>query len=100
LDAAAVHRISVRESYSFVDVPDAVAGQVIDKLGAQQIAQNGERYFVKKAVTLSIPREGGAEEEMHEQADEGLAPQQPQRSERSESDFEQGPTMLSVDDQV
>lgn len=100
LDAAAVHRISVRESYSFVDVPDAVAGQVIEKLGAQQIARNGERYFVKKAVTLSIPREGGADEEGAEHADEGGAPQQPQRGERSDHDFEQGPTMLAVDDQV
>jgi hypothetical protein len=62
VQASDVHRVSIRDCYSFVDVPEAVAEQVIEKLADQDVGSSGEKYFVKRAVTLSIPREGTPEE--------------------------------------
>jgi superfamily II DNA/RNA helicase len=101
-----IHRVSMRGAYAFVDVPEAVADQVVEKLGDTEAKGTGEKYFVKKAVTLSIPREPTAEE---------LAAMQ---SEHSDEDYngnghsdheshedvgaadEEGPTLLAVDDQA
>jgi len=58
-----IHRVSVRGAYSFVDVPEDVADQVVEKLSeADAPGAKGDKYFVKRAVTLSIPREPTAEE--------------------------------------
>lgn len=101
-----IHRVSLRGAYAFVDVPEAVADQVVDKLSDTEAKGTGEKYFVKKAVTLSIPREPTAEE---------LAAMQ---TEHSDEDYngnghgdhdahgdagsadEEGPTLLAVDDQA
>lgn len=61
LDPAEIHRVIVRGAYSFVDVADGVADQVVSKFGAGANGDQG-RYLVKRAVTLSIPREPTAEE--------------------------------------
>ncbi len=98
VEAADVHRVSVREFYSFIDVPEAVANQVIDKLGEHEAAGTGEKYFVKKAVTLSIPREGSAEELAG--AQDGGSYEEPEMGHPGHDDAgEEGPTMLAVDDQ-
>jgi hypothetical protein len=61
--AETIHRVSVRGAYSFVDVPEDVADQVVEKLSeADAPGTKGNKYFVKRAVTLSIPREPTAEE--------------------------------------
>ncbi len=61
--AETIHRVSVRGAYSFVDVPENVADQVVEKLSeADAPGTKGSKYLVKKAVTLSIPREPTAEE--------------------------------------
>ncbi len=61
--AETIHRVSVRGAYSYVDVPEAVADQVVEKLSETDApGAKGNKYFVKKAVTLSIPREPTAEE--------------------------------------
>jgi len=101
-----IHRVSMRGAYAFVDVPEAVADQVVDKLSDTEAKGTGEKYFVKRAVTLSIPREPTAEE---------LAAMQ---TEHSDEDYngnghsdhenhadvggadEEGPTLLAVDDQA
>jgi hypothetical protein len=89
-----VHRISVREFYSFVDVPEAVADQVIEKLGEVEVGGKGAKYFVKKAVTLSIPREGAQGEEGQElSGSDDFAGHAPE-----DMSTENGPTLLSVDD--
>jgi hypothetical protein len=61
LDPAEIHRVIVRGAYSFVDVADGIADQVVSKFGAGDNGGQG-RYLVKRAVTLSIPREPTAEE--------------------------------------
>jgi ATP-dependent RNA helicase DeaD len=92
LNSTDVHRVSVRECYSFVDVPEAVADQVVSKLSETDVPAGEGRYFVKRAVTLSIPREGAEEPMSNEQAaaaeDSGM----------DESDSQ--PTMLAVDDSI
>jgi hypothetical protein len=99
VEASDVHRVSVREFYSFIDVPEAVASQVIDKLGEHQAAGTGERYFVKKAVTLSIPREGTAEEAPS--SDDGGSYEEHESAHTSRNEgVDEGPTMLSVDEQL
>lgn len=63
IGAETIHRVSVRGAYSFVDVPEDVADKVVEKLSeADAPGAKGSKYFVKKAVTLSIPREPTAEE--------------------------------------
>lgn len=98
VEASDVHRVSVREFYSFIDVPEAVANQVIDKLGEHQAASTGEKYFVKKAVTLSIPREGTPDEASS--SDDGGSYEEHEMAHTSRNEgVDDGPTMLSVDDQ-
>jgi hypothetical protein len=90
--------VSVREFYSFIDVPETVANQVIDKLGEHEAAGTGEKYFVKKAVTLSIPREGSADESAG--GHDGASYEDSHVAQASHDDAgEDGPTMLAVDDQ-
>lgn len=119
-----IHRVSVRGAYSFVDVPENVADQVVEKLSEADAPGNeGSKYFVKKAVTLSIPREPTPEElaalqsendERYDSSDDGAegfedrpenAPRR--RSQRDEDvagddviGDDEGPTLLAVDDQV
>jgi superfamily II DNA/RNA helicase len=91
INASDIHRVSVRGAYSFVDVPEAVADQVVEKLG-ESVSAAGAKYFVKKAVTLTIPREGAHEEAQHSEAvDNGGA-------DISHDDIGDGPTMLAVDE--
>ncbi|MEY4669806.1 MAG: hypothetical protein RL518_2505 [Pseudomonadota bacterium] len=97
LNAGDVHRVSVRENYSFVDVPEAVADQVVEKLGDSSVPSTGSKYYVKKAVTLSIPREGAAE---GAQADGGFEGGESHEAHGSNEGHqaEEGPTLLAVDD--
>ncbi len=99
LNAGDVHRVSVRENYSFVDVPEAVADQVVEKLGDSSVPSTGSKYYVKKAVTLSIPREGAAEEA---QADGGFESVESHEEHGSSEGHhtEEGPTLLAVDEQA
>jgi superfamily II DNA/RNA helicase len=101
--ATDVHRVSVRDLYTFVDVPEAVADQVIEKLSEAAVGQDGEKYFVKKAVTLSIPREGAQVED-----NEGAGDMAGEHTshidnggmmEEGEQGFQddEGPTMLNID---
>ena len=98
--------MSVRENYSFVDVPEAVADQVVEKLGDSAVPATGSKYYVKKAVTLSIPREGAAEEAHASDAGfEGSESNGSHESHESHSSHEghhseEGPTLLAVDDQA
>jgi hypothetical protein len=92
--------VSIRECYSFIDVPEAVAGQVIEKLSEHQVSGSGEKYFVKKAVTLSIPREPTAEE-LAASRDAGFSDDAHNGSHASHDDGGEGegPTMLALDEQ-
>jgi hypothetical protein len=90
IQATDVHRVSVRPFYSFIDVPEAVADQVVERLGENEVEGTGSKYYVKRAVTLSIPREGGQEES---QATEGFSA--PVESHEMSED---GPTLLAVDE--
>jgi hypothetical protein len=104
LAAEDVRRVSVRGAYSFVDVSDKVADQVVEKLGEAE----GKKLFVKRAVTLSIPRDPTPEElaaMQQEHADDGYASGDGQDRNGGESqgydegESDEGPTMLAVDDQ-
>ena len=116
-----IHRVSVRGSYSFVDVSEKIADQVVDKLGGAEVPGKGEKYFVKKAVTLAIPREPTADELAAMQAEDNYSGgddgdsrydddggdnvRQLDRSDRADdghddSQDEAGPTLLAVDDQA
>jgi hypothetical protein len=88
-----VHRVSVRDCYSFVDVPEAVADQVVEKLGDAQVAATGSKYYVKKAVTLSIPREGASEESNGTDSFEGG-----ESHDHAHDTSDEGPTLLAVDE--
>ncbi len=106
LTAEDVRRVSVRGSYSFVDVSDKVADQVVEKLGEAE----GKKLFVKRAVTLSIPRDPTPEElaamQQQEQSEDNYASgddhdrngRDSQGYDEGESD--EGPTLLAVDDQA
>jgi hypothetical protein len=118
-----IHRVSVRGAYSFVDVPEKVADQVVEKLAeADAPGAKGSKYFVKRAVTLSIPRDPTPEElaamqseneERYESDDDGAGSydnrrgnggrRRPSRDEQGDDaggDDEEGPTLLAVDDQA
>jgi hypothetical protein len=99
VEASDVHRVSVREFYSFIDVPEAVANQVIDKLGEHEAVGTGAKYFVKKAVTLSIPREGASEDSSNAQDGASYDDSHVAHASHDEGG-EDGPTMLAVDDQA
>lgn len=95
VNASEVHRVAVRGAYAFVDVPEAIADQVVEGLSSAE----SKPLFVKKAVTLSIPREGAApvEAEQHN-SDQGGDFNDASSHDAGESN-EQGPTMLAVDEQ-
>jgi hypothetical protein len=125
--AAEVHRVSVRGAYSFVDVPDSVADQVVEKLSeADAPGAKGAKYFVKRAVTLSIPRDPTPEElaAMQSESSQGDSDdrygsdeegadsyegrrgngnrrRQPRFSQDDDAagEDDEGPTMLAVDEQ-
>jgi hypothetical protein len=99
LNAGDVHRVSVRENYSFVDVPEAVADQVVEKLGDSSVPSTGSKYYVKKAVTLSIPREGASDEAQAEGGFESGESHEAHGSHEG-THAEEGPTLLAVDDQA
>jgi len=103
LEAADVHRVSVRGLYSFVDVPEAAAAKVLEKLPDVSVRDSGKSYFVKKAVTLSIPREGGASEGDEGFQGEGFQHEGSHHEHQSEMpshgvEESEGPTLLAVDD--
>jgi hypothetical protein len=100
LNTTDVHRVTVRDNYSFVDVPEALADQVVDKLAESSVPSTGSKYYVKKAVTLSIPREGSAEESQQSDSGfEGTETNGSHESHQAAHDAE-GPTLLAVDDQA
>jgi hypothetical protein len=108
LSSGDIQRVSVRGAYSFVDVPEKVADQVVEKLGDAQVAGRGEKFFVKKAVTLSIPREPTAEElaALQSRDEAGYEGGHDDREERNGDRYDEsqsedeGPTLLAVDDQA
>lgn len=95
VSATDVHRVAVRGAYAFVDVPEAIADQVVEGLSSAE----SKPLFVKKAVTLSIPREGAApaEAESHD-SDHGGDFNGASSHDAGES-HEDGPTLLAVDEQ-
>ena len=106
LNSTDVHRVTVRENYSFVDVAEGIADQVVDKLSESSVPSTGSKYYVKKAVTLSIPREGASEES--QASDSGFEGGETNGSHESHESHEShdaheaegGPTLLAVDDQA
>jgi hypothetical protein len=114
-----VRRVSVRGAYSFVDVSEKVADQVVEKLADSDVGGRGEKLFVKRAVTLSIPREPTPEElaAMQQQSEEsfqgqgrhdrdahsdrdGHHHQEERQDYDQEGEGDEGPTLLAVDDQA
>ena len=95
VNATDIHRVAVRGAYTFVDVPEAIADQVVDGLSGAQ-AEEGKGYFVKRAVTLSIPREGAAPAESDAPESDGGGDFE---GPVSESESHDGPTLLAVDEQ-
>jgi hypothetical protein len=85
----------VRGAYTFLDVPEAVADQVVEGLSNASDSQ-GKNFFVKKAVTLSIPREGAAPTESSESDGGGDFEGEPSNG---SIESHEGPTMLAVDEQ-
>ena len=49
-----VKRFSQRECYSFVDVAEEAADEVVEKLG--ELDYQGNKLLLKKAVTINVPR--------------------------------------------
>jgi hypothetical protein len=110
LAANDVHRVSVRGAYSFVDVAENVADQVVEKLGESDLPGKGGKYFVKRAVTLAIPREPTAEElaamqsqdrssDRYESGDAGYEDDRGSDARGGHDQADDGPTLLAVDDQ-
>jgi superfamily II DNA/RNA helicase len=95
VNAGDVHRVTVRGAYTFLDVPEAVADQVVEGLSNASDSQ-GKNFFVKKAVTLSIPREGAAPTESSESDGGGDFEGEPSNG---SIESHEGPTMLAVDEQ-
>jgi ATP-dependent RNA helicase DeaD len=103
----AVKRPQIRKNYSFIDVPEKVADEVVEKLAETEF--EGGKFFVRKAVTLSLPRppqerssdddrpefshdsefDSGADSDMGSDVD---------MSGNGDSESDQGPTLLAVDD--
>jgi ATP-dependent RNA helicase DeaD len=102
VQASDVHRVSLRGAYAFVDVPESVADQVVEKLSATEAKGTGEKFFVKKAVTLSIPREPTAEELAALQSEDSFSDHGRDEGAESRHDdgAEEGPTLLAIDDQA
>ncbi len=97
VSATDVHRVAVRGAYSFVDVPEAIADQVVDGLSSSE-SSGGKSLFVKRAVTLSIPREGAAPSDAENSDPHGGAEANGAPSDEP-MDSHDGPTMLAVDEQ-
>ena len=51
-------RLSIRDSYSFVDFPEEEANVIIGKLNEAEYS-NGVKFFAKAAITINAPREKG-----------------------------------------
>lgn len=103
LNASDIHRVSVRAAYAFVDVPEALADQVVEKLSDVDAGKSGQKYFVKKAVTLSIPRDPTPEELAAMQSSEDSFDSHDSHvdedgSDRGNSSDEDGPNLLAVDE--
>jgi ATP-dependent RNA helicase DeaD len=100
-----VKRPQVRKNYSFIDVPEKVADELVEKMSETDF--EGGKFFVRKAVTLSLPRppqsrsndddrsdtsgdfEGGSEGDIGGDVD---------MSGNVDSQSDDGPTLLAVDD--
>lgn len=99
LSPSDIHRVSIRPAYAFLDVPEALADQVVEKLGAVDAGKSGEKFFVKKAVTLSIPRDPTPEELAAMQSEQRFDSRGDEdSSDRHEPSDEEGPTFLAVDE--
>jgi superfamily II DNA/RNA helicase len=98
ISASDIHRVAVRGAYTFVDVPEAIADQVVEGLSGSTDTQ-GKNFFVKKAVTLSIPREGAAPVEGSEASFGEGAGDFDGGSSNGSMESHEGPTMLAVDEQ-
>jgi ATP-dependent RNA helicase DeaD len=92
VESAAIRRLSVRNKYAFVDVPEAVADQVIEKMSTQTAPQSGEKLLVKRAITVSITKEGAPEEQPAETETGDMH--------HDETGIDEGPTLLAVDDSL
>jgi hypothetical protein len=104
VESGDVQRVSVRGSYSFIDVSEKVADQVVERL-ADAKAGSGDKLFVKRAVTLSIPRDPTPEElsAMQQQSEESYGGGEREGNGHrhyDEGEGDEGPTMLAVDDQA
>jgi ATP-dependent RNA helicase DeaD len=103
LEEGAVHKVSIRGAYSYVDVAEDIADSVVEKLGEASVAGKDEKFFVKRAITLSIPRDPtpeelaamtpSAEDSQDDSVTEG-------RDEVTDHGEEDGPTLLAVDEQA
>lgn len=98
-----VHKVSVRGAYSYVDVSEEIADSVVEKLAETPVAGKDEKFFVKRAITLSIPRDPTPEElaamtsSAEDSQDESVTDGGNEVTDHGEED---GPTLLAVDEQA
>ena len=57
-----IKRTITRDNYSFIDVAEAIAESVVAKVGEAELS-GGRKVFIRKAVTISAPREERSREE-------------------------------------
>lgn len=55
VDTAVIQRLSVRELYSFLDVPEEVGEDVFTKLDGAEMKE--DQFFIRKATMINLPRE-------------------------------------------
>jgi ATP-dependent RNA helicase DeaD len=60
IDAEVIQRLSVRELYSFLDVPEEVGEEVFEKLESAELDE--KQFFIRKATLINLPREEVKEE--------------------------------------
>lgn len=57
-----IKRLTIRDSYSFVDLPEEIADDALDSLQGATL-ENGTELFFRKATTISVPRDAVKPEE-------------------------------------
>ena len=80
-----VSRFSSRRHYCFVDVPEEITTEILSKLQEVDL-ENGQRLFLRRAVTITAPREASPETDSVE-ADE-----------ERDAIMEDSPTLLDADE--
>ncbi|MCB0336982.1 MAG: DEAD/DEAH box helicase [Bdellovibrionales bacterium] len=58
----AIKRFSIREHYSFVDIPEEIAESVLETLKTASLADGAELFF-RKATSITVPRDENASDE-------------------------------------